>query len=235
MPQYQPWQMKKIYFLLPVILITACSPLKKYADTRSPWETEVQKLEQLDQQESYPDDAILFLGSSSIRLWKNIKEDMAPYTPIRRGYGGAHFTDLIHFTDRLSDPHKFQAIVLFVANDITGGDKDLEPKEVESLFKFFIKQVRAKHPITPVFYIQVTPTNSRWTVWDKIQEGNNLIKNYCQKHDNLYFIETAENYLGADGKPIADLFIQDQLHMKQAGYDIWKRVIKAELDKVLKK
>ncbi len=217
------------------LLLIACSPLKKYADTRSPWETEVQKLEQLDTQEKHPNDAILFIGSSSIRLWKNIDQDMAPYSAIRRGYGGAHFTDLIHFTHRLINPHQFDALVVFVGNDITGGDNDLSPKEVAKLFKFFVKQVREQHPEKPIFLIQITPTNSRWKVWDKISEANSLMKKYCESHPNLYYIQTEEHYFGKDGKPNADLFIKDQLHMNQAGYDIWKEIIKSELDKVLKK
>lgn len=224
----------RFYFLLPLLVfLAACSPLKKYADTAPPWEKEIEGLEALDQTEHYSDQAILFVGSSSIRLWKNIQEDMAPYEAIRRGYGGAHFTDLIHFTKRLVAPHEVQAVVCFVANDISGSDQDRKPKEVLKLFEFFVKQVREVKPNVPIFLIEITPTNSRWAVWDQIREANHLMQDYCNKHPDLHFIATSTEYLGQDGKPKADLFISDQLHMNQSGYDIWKRLIKDELNKVL--
>ena len=220
-------------YLLMAIIVFSCTPLKKYADTAGPWEKEIRDLEVLDQQEQYSDHAILFVGSSSIRLWKNIHEDMAPYEAIRRGYGGAHFADLIHFTGRLVAPHQVDAVVCFVANDISGSDQDLNPREVLKLFQFFVHQVREIKPQTPLFLIEITPTNSRWSVWPQIREANRLMKDYCLKEPNLYFIETAAHYLGADGKPKSELFISDQLHMNQSGYDIWKGLIKEELNQVL--
>lgn len=226
--------MKKLLLLVPLIISLACSPLKKYADTKQGWEKEVIALEALDAIEEYPDDAVLFIGSSSIRLWKNISEDMKPYTPIRRGYGGAHFYDLIHFTDRLVSPHKVQAIVIFVANDITGGENDKSPQEVLKLFKYVVKEIRKSNPDTPIFQIAVTPTPSRWEVWNQTKKANELLQAYCKKTKNLYFIETEKAFLDDKGQPRPELFIKDMLHLKQVGYDIWKEIIKSELDEVLK-
>ncbi len=54
-----------------------------------PWQSDIDgfapaiaEFEKLDQTEQYPDDAILFTGSSSVRLWKTIAEDVAPYPVI---------------------------------------------------------------------------------------------------------------------------------------------------------
>jgi hypothetical protein len=112
---------------------------------------------------------------------------MAPYTPIKRGYGGAHFTDLIHFTKRLVWPHKFQALCIFVANDITGIENDKSVAEVMRLFKEVVKTVRVKYPDVPIFQIAITPTNLRWKVWPEVQQLNAAFKDYCEKHDNMYF------------------------------------------------
>ncbi|UBM57994.1 hypothetical protein LAG90_14390 [Marinilongibacter aquaticus] len=217
-----------------VMCIAACSPYKKYAETEEPWEDEVYGLELLDDQETYSDDAVLFIGSSSIRLWKTIKEDMAPYEPIRRGYGGAHFSDLIHFTKRLVYPHHFRALCIFVANDITGGKDDLSVHETMRLFKEVVNTVRVKYPDVPIFPIAVTPTNSRWKVWPTVEKLNAKMASYCQSHANMYFINPGEAYIGEDGKPISALFREDQLHQNEEGYDIWAKYIKAELDRVLK-
>ena len=227
--------MKNKYLLiLLVFFIFACSPYKKYAHTAASWENEISSLEVKDDIESYSDQAVLFIGSSSIRLWDSINEDLAPYECIRRGYGGAHYTDLIHFTKRLVYPHNFRALCIFVANDITGGEKDLTVPEVMKLAKEVVKTVRAKYPNVPIFEIAVTPTESRWKVWPTIQKLNAEMKAYCESNPNMYFIDPSEAYLGSNGLPRPELFRNDKLHQTEAGYDIWGAAIKKELDKVLK-
>lgn len=226
--------MKKIFLLIGVILVASCSPLKKYADTKKPhWEKEVLALEALDKTESYSEDAILFIGSSSIRIWKNIKEDLAPYEPIRRGYGGAHFYDLIHYVDRLVTPHDVRGVGVFVANDIAGSDNDLTPEEAFSLFKFTVKRIQKLKPGVPIFPIAITPTPSRWSVYPATKRLNDLIQDYSKRQEGLYFIETASQYI-IDGSPRPELFTKDMLHMNQEGYDLWSSIIKTELDKVYK-
>ena len=91
--------MKKVFLF--TLLFISCSPLKKYQATAAKWEKDIIKLESLDKSENYSENAILFIGSSSIRGWHTMEKDMFPYETIKRGYGGAHYTDIIHFTKRL--------------------------------------------------------------------------------------------------------------------------------------
>lgn len=227
-----------IHFLIPFAVITfflACSPLKKYSGSVLKWENDIRKFEQLDSINQYPVNSVLFMGSSSIRLWNTLEEDMKPYSVIQRGFGGSRISDVSWYTPRIVYPHTVQAVVIFVANDITGSEEDKTPQEVASLFRYIVKTIHKKQPHLPVFYIQVTPTESRWKVWPRIQEGNMLVKQLCEKDPDLYFIETAPYFLTSDGTPNASLFVEDKLHLSEAGYQIWTKVIKAELNKVLKK
>ena len=105
--------MKKL--ILSFLILSACSPLKEYADTKAVFEKEVSALEKLDVASTASKNELLFVGSSSVRLWDNIKNDMSPYRSVKRGYGGAHYYDLIHFTNRLVTSHNPKAILLFVA------------------------------------------------------------------------------------------------------------------------
>lgn len=226
--------MKKIGSLILLIVIFGCSPkFTQYEEAAKSWEPEIQKLEELDKTEKDPENAILFIGSSSIRLWDNIANDMAPYPVIQRGYGGAKFSDLIFYTDRLVYPHNFRALVVFVANDISNTPEDKTPEEILRLYKEVVRVVRVKNPQKPIFFVEITPTNSRWEVWDQTKKANELVKKYSEKKRNLHFIETAESFIGADGKPQTELFRNDQLHLKQVGYDIWAKRIKSKLDEVL--
>lgn len=225
----------KIKSLLFLILLStiffSCNPLIKLGKDPdvAKWENEVTILEALPS--SIIDETILFTGSSSIRLWDSIATDMLPFQAIGRGYGGAKLSDYVYYADRLIQPHACGAIVLFIANDITGDSKDIAPKEVLKLFKSTIAQIRKSHPDTPVFWIEVTPTPSRWTQWPLINQANQLILDYCAENDKLFFIKTSHRFLLKNGLPDKSLFVSDMLHLNHRGYLLWSECIKDELNK----
>jgi hypothetical protein len=225
--------MLRYFILLISFALLSCSPIRKYqnqADVLS-WEQDIQKFEQLDKSVKYPDDAIFFAGSSSIRLWTSLEKDMEPYNIIQRGYGGAKLSDFAVYANRIFDHHACKAIVLFIANDITGSEQDKTPKEVARLFKSVLHTIRLMHPSTPVFWVEITPTASRWKAWSEIQKANNLIKDICKDQKNTYFIETDNAFLDENGLPKTELFRDDKLHLSDKGYAVWTEIIKRELNK----
>ena len=229
--------MYKLFKIILLLLLVSCSPLRKYQDLPEvkAWEKEIAKFEEYDRTEVYPDDAILFAGSSSIKLWSTLAEDMAPYPVIQRGFGGSRLSDLAVYAERIFKPHRCRAIVIFVANDISGTDRDKSPDEVAFLFKSVLKTIRKSHPDTPVFWIEVTPTSSRWKVWSEIQRSTVLIRKVCNAQKNTYSIRTDFAFLNEDGKPRDELFVEDKLHLNAQGYSIWNNIIKKELNRVLEK
>ena len=222
-------------FLLSLVITIA--PQKIDDPDFAKWENEIANLEKAYQTEPYDENAILFVGSSSIRLWDTISVDMAPWPTIRRGYGGAKLTDTIHFAPRLigprlglGNPKRCKAIVVFVANDIAGNQKtDAAPAEVGLRFARLHHWIRQNDPTIPVFWIEVTPTNKRWNVWPEIQAATLRIRAVLDPDPYGYFIPTAGAYLGNDGRPKRDLFIEDQLHLNRDGYQIWSSIIKTHL------
>lgn len=218
-----------LFVLLFSFVLVQCTPFKRYEEAAKSWEKDIQQLEKKDQIEKYSSEAILCLGSSSFRLWGNIKEDMAPYEMINRGYGGAKFTDLLFYTERLVAKHDAKAVLIFVANDITGTPDDRTPKEVLQLFKAVEKKIRQKHKNKPIVFIEITPTESRWKVWSQIKEVNTLIRTYCESKSNLHFIQTSPAFLNEEGEPKAELFIQDKLHLNAMGYHVWAEELKKGL------
>lgn len=224
-------------FLFPFILLffLSCSPLKVYHDLPEvkAWEPEIVKFEQLDKTESYPDNAVLFAGSSSIRLWKTLAADMEPYDVIQRGYGGSKLSDFAVYADRIFSPHKCRAVVMFIANDITGSASDKSPEEVKKLFLNVLKTFRKTNPRAPFFWIAVTPTSSRWKAWPQIKIVNEIIRKECENHRNTYFIKTDYAFLNDKGEPKDELFVSDKLHLNPEGYKVWTDIIKGELNKVL--
>lgn len=227
--------MRRSFILIALIILVSCVPLSKYRELPEvkAWESDIEKFEQLDISKSYPSDAILIAGSSSIRLWSNIGKDMMPYNVIQRGYGGAKLSDFAIYADRIIYPHPCQAIVIFIANDISGNENDKSPLEVSQLFRKTLYIIRRKFTDTPVFWISVTPTPSRWAVWPEIKEANGLIKDICESHKNTYFIDTEKYFLNSSGLPRSELFLDDKLHLNADGYAIWTGIIKNELNGVL--
>ena len=230
--------MKYLIYLVFLLSNLSCSPLLKYSQSNRQFEEEVSLLESLDFKEKAGEKDVLFIGSSSIRLWDNIQVDMYPYSSIKRGYGGAHFYDLIHFSERLVKNHSPKAILIFVANDITGSNDltnkvgDLSPNEVKKLFKYNYKLIRSIHKHIPIFLIETTPTPKRWKVWNKILQANKKLERFCKQVPNLYFISTRDKFIGADGLPIQSLFLNDELHLNVDGYKLWSSVIKSKLIEV---
>lgn len=232
----------KIKFVLCLLIIVlsnlSCSPRIKFSQSNQQFEGDVSFLEDLDIEERASENDLLFIGSSSIRLWENIQEDMYPYSSIKRGYGGAHFYDLIHFSERLVKNHSPKAILIFVANDITGSHDernlvgDLSPNEVKRLFNYNYKLIRSIHEHVPIFLIEITPTPKRWKVWDKILQANIKLERFCKKEFNLYFISTRDKFIGTNGLPIKSLFLTDELHLNTEGYKLWSSIIKSKLSEI---
>ncbi|MDI9553468.1 MAG: GDSL-type esterase/lipase family protein, partial [Bacteroidota bacterium] len=187
----------------------------------------------LDIAKSYPSDAIMFAGSSSIRLWSTLGKDMLPYNVIQRGYGGAKLSDFAVYADRILYPHKCRAIVLFIANDISGSNSDKSPLEVSQLFRKTLHIIRRQFRETPVIWVSVTPTPLRWHIWPEIKEAGEMISEICENQRNTYYLDTEKYFTNEKGLPRADLFLDDRLHLNAEGYKVWSGLIKKELDKIL--
>ncbi len=197
------------------------------------WETDIQRFEARDAIESHPDDAILFVGSSSIRLWETIAEDMHPYEVIQRGYGGARYSDLAVFAERIIEPHDYRALVMFVANDVSGEARDQSPEMIGRFVRQILDVSRTHRPRAAVFIVEITPTESRFNVWPAIRKVNVILRDIALSTENTYFIATAEYYLDASGHPRPELFVDDKLHLNNDGYALWTKLIRRSLDDFL--
>lgn len=190
------------------------------------YEKEMKVFDSLNAVEKYNENSILFLGSSYIRKWTHIREDLAYPEIIHRGFGGSNLRDVGYYIKRIAYPHQPKAIFIYVGNDITATEKDKEPDQVLELYKYVVKVLREKFPNTPITWLAISPSIKRWTVWDQISKANDLIKSYCLSEPNLFYIDAGKNFLGKDGKPDAKYYLDDQLHYNEEGYRLWGRCIK---------
>ncbi len=187
------------------------------------WEKDIAAFEASDKTNPPPKSAIFFIGSSSIRLWKTLTNDFPEHPVINRGFGGSQVSDSIEFAYRIVLPHEPRLIVMYAGvNDINAKKS---PEQVLANFKTFVGKIRAKLPKTRIAFISIAGNPARWNQIDQVRAANKLVADYCKQGNNLDYIDTHSQMLGADGQPLPDIFVADRLHMNEKGYDIWKRVV----------
>lgn len=200
---------------------------------QEPWEDAMRAFEALDEATTYPAESIFLTGSSTIVLWKTAARDLAPYPVIHRGFGGSNMSDVLRLADRYIAHHRYRAMVVFVANDITGGPNDKSPEQVRDGFREFILKIRSYNADAPIFIVAITPTRSRWAVWNRSRAANQLLAQLADEHKGVVYIPTEDLFLGADGLPISELFVADQLHLSEAGYALWAKRVRGYVEAVL--
>jgi lysophospholipase L1-like esterase len=185
-----------------------------------------------------PRGAVVFIGSSSIRMWESIHEDFPQYTVIQRGFGGSTFADANRFVDQIVLPYDPAAVVVFEgSNDVASGRSG---RQVFEDYKRFVGLIRdgqepGQGPV-PILFIGITPTESRWRHWPEMKTANDLIRKYTEKHDGLFYIDTPTPILATaaepGGPPSPELFRKDLLHLSPRGYALWVEVITPALEAV---
>ncbi len=182
------------------------------------WEKEVAAYEAADRQGPPPKGGILFIGSSTIRLWTTLAEDYPDHKVINRGFGGTEIVDSTHFADRLIFPHEPKQIFLRAGgNDIHAGRT---PEEVAYDFAEFVRVVHARLPKTEILYIAVSPAPARWGETDKYRELNRLIREMALKMPRVGFVDSFDVSLSPDGQARPELFVKDRLHFSPEGYKL---------------
>jgi lysophospholipase L1-like esterase len=190
------------------------------------WREEIGRFAQLDEAKTPPAGGIVFVGSSSIRLWDTDKS-FPEAGVINRGFGGSLVCDSTHFADVLVVKYKPRLVVFYAGdNDINGG-KSAEQVHVD--FRAFVAKVRAALPEAKIAYISIKPSIARWDQREKQREANRLIAADCAEDEHLEFIDVWPVMLGEDGTPRKEMFVEDGLHLNATGYEAWVKLVQPVL------
>ena len=177
----------------------------------------------------------MFLGSSYIRLWERIRQDIKYNEIIHRGFGGCNLADVAYYVKRIVYPHHPRALFIYVGNDIVAGERDKSPDQVLELYKYIVHVIREKYPQMPITFLAISPSERRWAKWNEVQQANALIKAFCDANPHLYFIDSGDHFLGNDGKPNISLYLDDKLHYNLEGYKVWGKTIRKKVKQISKK
>jgi len=182
------------------------------------WEPEITAYEAADRASQPPKGGILFIGSSTIRLWKSLPQDFPDHKVINRGFGGSEIMDSTHFADRIIFPYEPKQVFLRAGgNDIHAGRL---PDEVATDFADFVRTVHERLPKTEIIYIFVNPAPSRWGENDKYRALNRQIRKLALRMPRVCCVDSYNVSLTADGQGRPELFLDDKLHFNEQGYKL---------------
>ena len=217
--------------LAQLALVRLILPIAAFAADHdsSRWEKYIARFEAADKKQMPAAGSILFIGSSSIRIWKTLEQDFPGLPIINRGFGGSQIADSNHFAARIVHPYKPRQIVLYAGdNDVNAGKS---PETVLADFKKFVESVHTKLPKARISYISIKPSLSRWKLSEKMAKANALVRGDCAKDKRLDYIDIGQPMLGGGGKPKPELFLGDGLHLNAKGYALWTSLVKPHLAK----
>ncbi|KIO77018.1 GDSL family lipase [Pedobacter lusitanus] len=188
---------------------------------------DIQAIKQYDRVYAPPKDPILFIGSSSIRLWVDFTKTFKDYTVLNRGIGGAVTTDVDRYLEDIVFPYHPKQLVIYVGeNDLI---KAVSGDVVFEDFKKLYSHIRVKLPAVPIIYLSIKASPSRVQYLSKGIRANALVKEFLKGEENIRFIDIYQPMLDQKGEMQPKLFKEDMLHMNATGYEIWNKLLKPYL------
>ena len=186
------------------------------------WEKDIAKFEAADKKSPPPENAHLFIGSSSARMW-DLKKSFPEFKTINRGFGGSELEDSLVYADRILIPYRPKVVFLYAGdNDINKGKT---PEIVTADYQKFVAKVHKALPKTDIVFVPIKPSLKRWNLWPKMNKANQAIKTLTKENPKLHYLEIPPAMLGKDGKPKKELFAKDGLHLSPEGYHLWTRFV----------
>ncbi len=212
-------------------LIFALAALAPGQADPSRWETAIARLEAADKESPPPERPVVFVGSSSIRLW-DVEARFPGLTVLNRGFGGSQIVDSVYYADRIILKYRPRAIVFYAGdNDIAAGKS---PQAVVEDFAALLAKIESAQPDCPIFFLSLKPSLARWALFDQMKEANRRIGALATGHPQLHFVDVAGPMLGPDGRPRSELFVDDGLHLNEAGYTLWTDILRPRLEKLVR-
>jgi|SRR5687768_4014467 len=173
--------------------------------------------------------AILFIGSSSFTMWKDVQKDLPSHTIINRAFGGSSLPDIIRYANDIISPYHPKQIVIYCGeNDLATSDT-VTAKLVFNRFRQLFTIIRKRYPKAKLTYVSMKPSPSRQLLLSKMISGNELIKKYLSSKKRTSYVDVYQEMIDDEGKPRPDLFLDDNLHMNKTGYAIWQKLIEPHL------
>lgn len=213
----------RLFFLL-LLAISSCTLTAQ----ERPFGKEIDKFKTEDRQQAPPKKAIVFVGSSSFKLWKDVQEDFPDHKIINRGFGGSSLPHVIEYADEIIIPYKPSQVVIYCGENDFMND-DVTSEIVKERFVTLFNKLRNALPRAEIIYVSMKPSPSRQHLLTEIAAGNDAIRDFLKTKPRTTFVNIWDDMMDDNGAPRKELFLKDMLHMNEKGYDIWQKAIEPHL------
>jgi len=192
------------------------------------WQSSLDAFAAADRVSAPAQGGVVFVGSSSIRLWRDLEDSFQKHqTVVKRGFGGSQLRDCVELVDQLVLSYKPRLVVVYAGeNDLAEG---ATPQQVLERFETFVQKIKATLPESRIAFVSIKPSPLRAAMIPAVREANELVRGYSQTEPRLAFIDVFSEMLDASGQPREELFTGDRLHLNAEGYSLWQKVISASL------
>jgi lysophospholipase L1-like esterase len=196
------------------------------------WEKQIRAFEERERRQPAPKRAVVFAGSSTIRFWRALADDMAPLPSVQRGFGGAKVNDIIHYMDRLITPHDPALVVLYIgSNDLLdfGGNRPKSVDEMEALYQALLDRLHDRLPDAKVAVLAIFPSPLNAGRSEQIEAVNERVRRAAEAKPWLTLIDGNAALKTPTGEPDRSLFLFDRVHLNKAGYAKWAQILRPQL------
>ncbi len=221
--------MKNLFTFLLLTLLSCFLLQPVYAQLLgAPFQKEIDRFKEQDKKQAPPKDAILFVGSSSFRLWKDLKSTYPDHVVLNRGFGGSTLTDLKYYLNDIVLPYQPRQVVIYSGeNDVASGN--VNAQEILARFQDVFSSIRQELPNAYITFVSMKPSPSRTRYMPLMEEVNALIRDFLKDKPNAHYVNIYSLMLDKQGKPRQELFVKDMLHMNAEGYAIWAQALRPYL------
>jgi lysophospholipase L1-like esterase len=193
------------------------------------WEKQIRAFEKKERKKAPPKRAVVFAGSSTIRLWGGLARDMAPLPTVQRGFGGAKVNDVIHYMDRLITPHDPAMVVLYIgSNDLLdfGGNRPKSLAAMQALYDTLLSGLHDRLPSALIVVASTFPSPLNARRAGQIEAVNEYLRRTAENTPWLEIVDGNQALQAPNGEPDRSLFRFDRVHLNKKGYARWAQILR---------
>ena len=185
--------------------------------------SEVQQIVNRSESKGYQE-PVVFIGSSSIKKWRNVESEFPGFQILNHGFGGSQYSDILKFQEQLIAAFEPSMVVVYAGDNDIAAMKIPETIAIEA--ENFIDGLRRIANGSPVLVLSVKPSVARWRLKDQYVELNHKLEQICSSFEHAVYVDVWTPMLLSTGDVDKSLFLEDGLHMNKKGYEIWKNALK---------
>lgn len=189
------------------------------------WESEIAIYERRDKRRPPVLGATVFVGSSTIRMWKTLSRDMAPLAVLNRGFGGAQMDAVLHYAPRIVLPYEPRAVVLYAGENDLESIRGKTPERVMEDVQDFSGLLTDTFPTIRLYVLSQKPSPARVDVWKNVRRYNELLEDLCGQESSREFVDVTTVMWDLQGRTRMDLFLEDGIHLSDRGYEVWTEIV----------